>query len=105
MRNVRRSPLTAFTVAVVAVVGLGACTSQPSEKAVVKDVIEGLDGLSEAERTCMLDLIDTYSEDELKVIGEENETLDFNDPNAVEEQGSAAFQKYVNDLNGCMGES
>ena len=102
MRNVRRSPLTAFAVAVVAVIGLGACTSQPSAKAVVKDVIEGLDGLTEAQRTCMLDVVDTYSEDELKAIGEENETVDFNDPNAVEEQGSPAFQKYVDDLNGCM---
>ncbi|MET0458465.1 MAG: hypothetical protein ABW122_00545 [Ilumatobacteraceae bacterium] len=105
MRNARRSPLTACAVAVVALIGLGACTSQPSEKAVVKDVIEGLDGLSEAERTCMLDKVDTYSEDELKAIGEDNETVDFSDPNAVDEQGSEAFQKYVDDLNGCMAAS
>jgi len=101
VRNVRRSPLTACAVASVAVIGLGACTSQPSEKAVVKDVIEGLAGLSETERTCMLDKVDTYSEDELKAIGEENEAIDFNDPDAVD-QGTEAFQNYVADLNSCM---
>ena len=105
MRNARRSPLTAIAVAVVAVVGLGACTSQPSEKAVVKDVIEGLDGLTETERTCMLDHVENYSEDELKAIGEANESVDFSQPDAVDTQGTEALQKFVTDLNGCMGTS
>jgi hypothetical protein len=105
VRNARRSPLTAIAVAVVAVIGLGACTSQPSEKAVVKDVIEGLDGLTDTERTCMLDHVDNYSEDELKAIGEANETVDFSQPDAVDDQGTEALQKFVTDLNGCMGTS
>ena len=105
MRNARRSPLTAIAVAVVAVIGLGACTSQPSAKAVVKDVIQGIDGLSETERTCMLDHVDEYSEDELKVIGEANESVDFSAPDAVDTQGTEAFQKFVADLNGCMAAS
>ena len=102
MRSVRRSPLHTLAVGVVAVVGLGACTSQPNEKAVVTDVVEGLDGLTDAERSCMLEQVDGYSEDELKAIGEENETVDFSAEDAVADQGTPALQKFVTDLNSCM---
>ena len=53
----------------------------------------------------MLDQVDGYSEDELKAIGEANEAVDFSQPDAVDTQGTEAFQKFVADLNGCMGES
>ncbi|MET0143841.1 MAG: hypothetical protein ABW328_03520 [Ilumatobacteraceae bacterium] len=98
----RRSPLVAVAVGVVALLGLGACTSQPSAKAVAEDVVQTLDGLTEAERTCMLDKLDTYSSDEIEQIGEANEDVDFQDTDAVETQGDAALQKFVDDLSACM---
>ena len=105
MKLVHRSPLTALAsgvVALVAVVGLGACTSQPNEKAVVTDVVEGLDGLTDTERTCMLEKVDTYTEDELKQLGEANEAADFSGATAADPAGDAALQKFTTDLNECM---
>ncbi len=97
--------MTTFAAAagIVAAVGLGACTSQPSAKAVVKDVIESLDGLSEPERTCMLEAVEGYSEDDLKAIGEDNEAVDFSREGAVESQGTPGLQKFVADLQSCTG--
>ena len=96
-------PTTALAIGLVAVVGLGACTSNPSAKAVAKDVVESI-GLAPDEETCMLAAIDEYSDDELQEIGEANETVDFSQPDAIESQGTPALQKFYEDLNNCMNE-
>ncbi len=105
MKPARRSSLVALTVGVVAVLGLGACTSQPSAKAVAEDVVQSLDGLTEAQRTCMLGKLETYSSDEIERIGEANEDVNFQDENAVATQGDAGLQKFVDDLSTCMTSS
>lgn len=65
----RRLSLAALAVGAVGL--LGACTSQPSAKAVAKDVVESI-GLPEEQQACMLEVIDNMSEAELKELGEDN---------------------------------
>lgn len=101
MNNARRS----LAVAIAALVGLGACTSNPSAKAVAEDVVESLPDLTDAQRTCMLAALDDYTPDQIQEIGEENEGVDFSDTDAVDTQGTPALQTFVADLNRCMGEA
>jgi hypothetical protein len=89
-------------VAVAIVLGLGACTSTPSAKAVAEDYIESLDGLTEEQRQCMLEKLDTYSSDELEAIGDANLNVDFDQADAVA-NASPEFQEFVENLNTCMG--
>ncbi len=91
-------------VAVAAVLGFGACTSQPSAKAVAQDYIESIEGLTEQERQCMLDKLDNYDSDTLTSIGDANLTVNFDQPDAVQ-QGTQAFQDFVADLHTCMAGS
>lgn len=87
------------TVAVLAVASvgvLGACTSTPSEKAVVKDVVQSI-GLSEAEETCMLEVVDAISEDDLQALGEANVSTAIEDPDS----GTPEMQAFIADLDAC----
>lgn len=66
-RQVRR----ALVVALVGVLGLAACTSDPSARRVAEDIIKTgfIEGdLTEVQRDCMLDRLDAYSDDELSDI-------------------------------------
>ena len=94
----KRRSTSLAALAVVAVVGAGGCTSNPSAKAVATDIVESLDVLSEAQRTCMLEKLEGYGTDELQAIGEAN--LD----NAPTDEGDADLQRFQNDLNTCMSE-
>jgi hypothetical protein len=63
--------------AVAAVGGLGACTSQPSAKAVAKDIVVSItlpngEHLPQSQQDCMLDVIDKMSSDEIDKLGAEN---------------------------------
>ena len=100
MKFARRRSAT-VAVAIVALLGLGACTSTPSAKAVAEDYVESLDGLDPAERECMLEKLDGYSNDELEAIGEANLNVDFDQPDAVE-TATPEFQAFVENLNTCM---
>jgi hypothetical protein len=91
-------------LALVAVVGVAACSSTPSAKAVAEDYIESIPDLSTEQRECMLEKLDTYSEDELEVIGEENLDVDFSQPDAVD-AASPAFQDFVDNLADCVTSS
>jgi hypothetical protein len=91
-------------VALAAVLGFGACTSQPSPKAVAQDYIESIDGLTPEQRQCMLDKLDEYDSDTLTSIGDANLNVDFDQPDAVE-SGTPAFQDFVANLNSCMSGS
>jgi hypothetical protein len=89
-------------VLVTAVFALGACTSTPSAKTVAQDFVESIDGLTDAQRECMLEKLDNdYTSDELEAIGEANETVDFDSPDAVE-NATPEFQAFVDDLGKCM---
>ena len=90
-------------VAVVTVLGLGACSSTPSAKAVAEDYVESID-LTDQQEQCMLDKLDGYSSDELEAIGEANINVDFDRPDAVE-TATPEFQEFVSDLNECMSGS
>jgi hypothetical protein len=87
-------------VALAAVLGLGACRSQPNAKAVARDYIESIDGLTEAERQCMLDKLDEYTSDEIEAIGDANLDLDFDSPNAVA-NGTPEYRDFVDKLQSC----
>jgi hypothetical protein len=91
-------------VAVAAVLGFGACTSQPSAKAVAQDYIESIPDLTEQERQCMLDKLDKYESDTLTSIGDANLNVNFDQADAVE-SASPEFQDFVDDLNSCMAGS
>jgi hypothetical protein len=90
-------------VAVVAVLGFGACSSQPSAKAVAQDYIESID-LTPQQQQCMLDKLDQYDSETLTSIGNANLDVDFDQPDAVE-SGTPEFQRFVADLNSCMAGS
>jgi hypothetical protein len=95
------NPVT-LVVALTALIGLGACTGQPSTKTVARDMVESLEDISETERACMMTKIDDdYTNDELDAIGEAN--LDFNsaDPASIE-GADEDMQAFVADLRSCL---
>jgi hypothetical protein len=94
----RPSVLASATIALLAVAGLGACTSEPSVKRVTEDVIESLD-VDAAVRDCMLEVVDGYTNEELEAMGVEN--ADFTSTNPDVEGASPEFQEFVNALGDC----
>jgi hypothetical protein len=95
---VKRRSTSLAALAVAAVVVAGGCNSNPSAKAVAIDIVESKAGLTESQRTCMLEKLEDYPSDELQAIGEAN--LD----NAPNDEGDADLQRFQNDLNTCMSE-
>jgi hypothetical protein len=74
---VKRTRTAVAAVGLAAVGLLGACTSQPSVKAVAKDVIQSITvpsgaHLPQAQQDCMLAIVDKIPNDELKRLGAEN---------------------------------
>lgn len=96
--------MTSLAVGLVAVAGLGACTSNPSDMAVARDTVQSI-GLAPDEEECMLAALDTYTDDEVTAIGEANETVDFTSDVPPEDRGDEALQKFFADLNRCTGEA
>jgi hypothetical protein len=92
----RSTTIAAFAVAAMAVVG---CSSNPKAKAVAEDIVESLAGLTEAQRTCMLDKLDDYTTDQLQEIGEANEGI------SSTSEGDAELQAFTADLNTCMADA
>jgi hypothetical protein len=104
VRNARALRPATAAVVIAALFGLGACTSTPSAKAVAQDFVESIEGLTTAERQCMLGKLDTYSDDQLEAIGDENVDVDFDQPDAVQ-NASEDFQAFVDDLAECRAGS
>lgn len=78
---------------------LPACTaSKPSARRVAEDIIGSVEGLTEAQRECMVGRLDGYSDEELDVIGEENQNVDFSAENPDASEG---WQKFEADLAAC----
>ena len=89
---------TTLAVVAVASIGLlGACTSNPSPKAVAKDIVESLPDLTDAERACMLGVIDGMSGDELERLGEANEDEVITNLDS----GTPELQAFMADLDDC----
>jgi hypothetical protein len=93
----------AAVVGAAVLLGLTACTSTPSAKAVAQDYVESID-LEPEQETCMLERLDNYTNDQLEAIGEANVSVDFDQPGAVED-ATPEFQQFVADLRECMSGS
>ncbi len=92
----------AAVVAAAVLLGLTACTSTPSAKAVAQDYVESI-GLEPEQETCMLERLDGYTNDQLEAIGEANVNVDFDQPPATAvETATTEFQAFVADLQECM---
>lgn len=88
--------------AVVAVGGLGACTSQPSAKAVAKDIVvsitvPGGQHLPQSQQDCMLDVIDKMSSDEIDKLGADNLTATITSSGG----GTPEMQAFIDKLQAC----
>jgi hypothetical protein len=80
-------------VALVAVLGLSACQSDPSAKRVAQDLVKTL-AETPAEEECMLDVIDEY---DLDALGS-----DANDGDEAEQTAAnAELAKFEDDLAAC----
>lgn len=100
--KLRPSTLASLAVALIAVVGLGACTSNPSTETVARDIIESLQDVDDDAKQCMTDKIDEdYTNDQLDAIG--NANIDFNSarPDTVA-AADEDMQAFIDDLRSCI---
>ncbi len=96
-----RRSLTA-AVAVVAVLGLGACTGgNPSARRLTEDMIESLD-VDQSIKDCMYAVVDGYTEDELEQMGEENPQFNSAEPDL--DNVTPAFREFNEKLEACNEE-
>ena len=99
---------TPLTLAVACLAVLAACTSNPSSKAVTRDMIESLDeeggtGVDAAAKECMLEKVDAMSNDELDTIGEANPGFLSSDDGAVD-AATPEMQAFIDDLRACLSD-
>ena len=95
-RRARRAMVAAGSL--LAVVGLAACTSVPSNDRVARDIIETQGSIPDDARQCMLDLLDTGNYD-LDKIGEDNKN--YTTPEELAANGTPEYQEMVSDLTAC----
>lgn len=92
--------LSALAVSTIGVLGLSACSSEPSSKTVAREIVESYsDQLTPEEESCLLGAIEAYDSDDLKKIGEQNENFDGSD--AAIEQATPEMQAFIDDLRAC----
>jgi hypothetical protein len=92
-----RRPVIALAVAAVSLLGLTACSSDPSAKRVAEDLVNTVAADEPEVRDCMLEVIDGYTNDELQAIGE-----DANDGDAAEQAAAReALDMFEADLAAC----
>ena len=84
------------SVAVVALLGLTACTSDPNSKRVAEDLIKTL-ALEPAVQECMLDVLDGYSESDLDDLGKAINEGDLDE----QADAASALAEYEDDLASC----
>ncbi len=89
----------ALVVAVIGLLALAACTSDPGPKRVAQDIIkaESLDN-PELDEECLLDQLDNYTNDELVEIADGLQRENSADQVVAEE----ALAQYTADLESCM---
>jgi hypothetical protein len=92
-----------FALAVLALATLSACSSNPSNRQVVRDTIQSL-SLPDAQEACMLDRLDGYSDDQLDAIASENENWDPAEGSSMAE-ASESMRLFIADFEECTGES
>jgi len=94
-----RSRLCLF--AAVAMFGVGACTSNPGARAVARDQIEALQDVSEEVKSCMRDKLESYSNEELEAVTDNNEELAFDSTDGIPPGATEEFTAFVEDLATC----
>ena len=94
MNRLRRTTAAAFALASIGV--LGACTSNPSAKAVAKDVVQSLN-LPQEQQDCMLGVLDDMPSEELENLGKANLQQAITDA----ESGTEAMQAFIAELADC----
>ncbi len=92
-----RRPVVALAVAAISLVGLTACSSDPSAQRVAEDLVKTIAADEPEVRDCMLDVIDGYEQSELEAIGEDAIDGDA----AAQEAAQAALDKFEADLAAC----
>jgi hypothetical protein len=93
-RRARRS----IAAAVVGLLALSACTSDPGPKRVVQDIVEAEAVNNEdLDKDCMLDAIDEFSDEELEKMAND---LDSSDPSAAA-QAAEGFESFSTALEAC----
>ena len=90
-----------LALAVASMAVLGACTSQPSARTLVIDTIESIDGLSDAERTCMREVVEAMSKAEVEELSKQNVGAAISGPDS----GDADMQAFIADLADCRSPS
>jgi hypothetical protein len=95
-RRARRALVAAGSL--LAVLGLAACTSVPSNDRVARDIIETQGSIPDDARQCMLDKLDTGHYD-LDKIGEDNKN--YTTPEELAANGTPEYQEMVADLTAC----
>jgi hypothetical protein len=98
----RRRRVVAACIAVVALGGLSSCSSQPSNRRVVSDVIESMQ-LPPAQEACMLERLETYTDDQLDAIADENENWDPAGGSTLAE-ASEGMRLFIDDFAECTSE-
>ena len=96
-------PRTAANVAAIALVGLvgvTGCQSQPGHRRVVLDLIEAQPNLTAAQRECMTDALGSFTSDQLDDIAQDNKALDFSQDDFVG-TGSDLYGEFVETMNAC----
>jgi hypothetical protein len=93
-----RRPPSGALAAAVAMLGLVACTSQPSVRSVVNSSIETLD-TTQATKDCMLGVVEGYTDDELLQMSSENPGFNSADPDLT--NATPQFQEYTAALAAC----
>ena len=88
-------------LAALAVLGLGACTSEPGPRTVAREIVETLD-VDDDVKACMTERIDTYSDGTLDAIGDQPENADFSSANPDDEGITAELREFIDDLQSCV---
>ncbi len=94
----KRSGRRIGAVAVIAVLTLAACTSDPGPRRVAQDIIKA-EALAnpELDEECMLGVLDDFTDDQLEAISEQ-----LNSSNeATQAEGQAASDEYSAALDAC----
>jgi hypothetical protein len=99
---VNHARLAVAALAVTATGLLGACTSQPSTKAVAKDVVQSItvpggQHLPQTQQDCMLKVIEGKTNDELKKLGADNLNATITSSGG----GDPAMQAFIKELQRC----
>ena len=97
-RNGRRSVRRVVAVALLGVLALGACTSDPGPRRVAQDIIkaEALEN-PELDAECMLKALDQFTDADLEGITQQLDSAN----EGTQTEGQAALDEFTAALNAC----